>query len=155
MRVRAVLAVVALCLCAVALYLYVEGGTRAVLCLVPFLAFVVLCLCAAAFTDAAASIGARATHRLNQAARAVVAAFATLTPTMRVRGGLAVVALCLCAAAFYWYSWRPTSIRRSCSHSAMLEIREVYPSASDFLAIENGTYKPLYEHCLHEHGLDH
>lgn len=87
-------------------------------------------------------------------ARTVKAAFATLTPTMRARAAVAAF-VCLCVAAFYWYSWRPTSIRRSCSRSVMLEIRETYPSASDFQAIVSENYKLLYEHCLHKHGLDH
>lgn len=77
-----------------------------------------------------------------------------------MRSAFVVLALLTSVAVWYWYDWRPASIRRMCSLSATNEAMGGLPGFIDSRNLNPAMplatqpiYKFSYERCLHYEGL--
>ena len=59
--------------------------------------------------------------------------------------GLILIALLLLVAAFYWYEWRPSQIKKECHEGALVDVVAVGGSKED--------YESFYKACLRSKGL--
>lgn len=56
-----------------------------------------------------------------------------------------LIAIVILVGAFYWYEWRPSSIRKHCSRSVYEAIRETGADSSG--------YEKVYKICLSKYGI--
>lgn len=59
-----------------------------------------------------------------------------------------IMILSISSFLFYWFQWRPSNIRMSCSEEALNSFKDVRPAADTDLYRNN-----FYRECLTTHGL--
>lgn len=76
-----------------------------------------------------------------------------------------ITILILGGLAFYWYEWRPASIRKDCYSESREKAKELLKTKSEFPggsiykeAVDKGLLRGddldnIYKNCLREHGL--